>query len=93
MGSIILQEMKMLNDIILYSDFCSFKEIEIFHKRVYKMGRPDQSLQEKASSKKPSHSNIDQYHFMSGLKRNLVAEDSQLISLQLVKLRPVYGPT
>ena len=58
-GSIILQEMKMLKDIILFSDFCSPKELEIQYKRIQKMGRPDPSLQEKASSKKPSHSNID----------------------------------
>ena len=72
-GSIILQEMHMLQDIVLFSDFCGPREIDTFFHRVYNLGRPDPSLQEKTSSKKPSHSNTDMYNFMNGLRKNLVA--------------------
>mmetsp|Transcript_17377 Transcript_17377/g.21933 ORF Transcript_17377/g.21933 Transcript_17377/m.21933 type:complete len:195 (-) Transcript_17377:1796-2380(-) len=80
-GSIIISETRMLRDVVLYSDFCSPKEIEKTYKRIYKLGRADPALAEKASSRKPSHSNIDMYHFFNGLKRNLMSEDGQMNSL------------
>lgn len=70
-----------MRDVILHSDFCSIKNIDMCYKRWYKLGRTDPSLAEKAASRKPSHSNIDMYHICNGLKRNLMAPDSELKTL------------
>lgn len=56
------------------------------------MGRPDPAAQEKASSKKPSHSTTEMYHMMNGLKKNLKSEDCKIREVHLIKLRPVFGP-
>ena len=75
-GAIIVEEIGMLRDVVLFSDFCSPKNMDIVYKRIYKMGRNDPSAAEKAASRKPSHSNIDMYHICNGLKRNLMAPES-----------------
>lgn len=55
------------------------------------MKRPDPTTQEKASTKKPSHSTTDMYHFMTGLRKNMSKEKSELKTLQLIKVRPTMG--
>ena len=52
-----------------------------FWKRLHEMRKPDPAAKEKSSSKKPSHSSTDMQHILTGLKRNLSSEDSELKSL------------
>ena len=91
-GAVILQEVLRLQKVVLYSDFCGPKDLLQTHKRINEMKRPDPSVLEKATTKKPSHSTTDMYHFMTGLRKNLSKETSKLKSLHLIKVRPTMGP-
>jgi len=66
--------------------------LDNLYKRIVTMGRPDPSIKEKATSKKPSHSSTDMYHILNGLKKNLINNDNNLKSLQLIKVRPLFCP-
>ena len=91
-GAIVLQELMRLETVILFSDFCGPRDMLQTHKRLNEMKRPDPSALEKATSKKPSHSTTDMYHFMTGIKRNMSKDSTRIKTLQLIKLRPTFGP-
>ena len=73
-GAVILQEVLKLQRVVLHSDFCGPKDMLQTHKRLNEMRRPDPTALEKASTKKPSHSTTDMYHFMTGLRKNMSKE-------------------
>lgn len=90
-GAVMLQEIMRLQTVVLYSDFCGPKDMLQVHRKINESGRPDPSAQEKATTKKPSHSTTDMYHFMTGLRRNMSKQTTQIKTLQLIKVRPTMG--
>ena len=85
-GALILEHMLTLENVVLYSDFCTPKELGNLYDRIYKNGRPDPSAAETTSSRKPSHSSSDMYHILNGLAKNITSGKVQ--SIQLIKVRP-----
>ena len=65
--------------------------MDAVYKKIYELKRPDPSLKEKGTTKKPSHSTTDMHHFMLGLRKNLSVEGSVLKCLRLIKIRPTMG--
>ena len=65
--------------------------MDAVYKKIYELKRPDPSIKEKGTTKKPSHSTTDMHHFMIGLRKNLSAEGSVLKCLRLIKVRPTMG--
>ena len=72
---------------MLFSDFCGPKELNNLYDRIYRNGRPDPSVAETASSRKPSHSASDMYHILNGLAKNITS-GKKLHLIQLIKVRP-----